>query len=82
MNSGVKCHPPADGDVMNRDATFGEEFLDIAMGESVAEMPAHSQQDHLRREPKPRERSGLSDVAPIQPTASSGRRPSADRAPN
>ena len=45
--------------------TFGEEFLDIAVGQSVAQVPAHSQQDHIGREPVSGERSGLGSAATI-----------------
>jgi len=49
-------HPPVDSDVINVDAAFGEEFFDIAVRESVAEVPAHCQQDHVGREPESRKR--------------------------
>ncbi len=37
-------YPPVDSDVVNIDATFCEEFFDIAIGQAVAEVPAHAPQ--------------------------------------
>jgi len=51
--------------VVNLDPALGQEFLYISVGQSVAEVPAHSQQDDLRREPVPGKRSGLSAVVAI-----------------
>jgi hypothetical protein len=36
-------HPPVDGDVINVGAAFGEEFFDVSVRESVAELPAGGQ---------------------------------------
>ena len=37
VNSGGEpLHPPVDGDVTNVDAAFGQQFLDVAVGKSVA----------------------------------------------
>ena len=49
-------HPPVDGDVVDLDATLGEEFLDVAIGQPVAQVPAHREHDHLGREPEAFER--------------------------
>ena len=35
--------PPVDGDVVDLDAAFGEEFLDVAVGQTEAEVPADRQ---------------------------------------
>jgi hypothetical protein len=35
------------------DAPFGQQFFNIAVREPVAQVPAHSHRDHLRREPEP-----------------------------
>ena len=44
MSSGCEAlNPAVDGDVINVDAAFGEEFFDIAVRESVTEVPANSQ---------------------------------------
>jgi hypothetical protein len=43
--------------VVDVDAALGEKLLDVAVGESVAQVPAHRHQDHVRREPKPGERA-------------------------
>jgi len=47
---GERLHPPIDGDVINSDAAFGEQFFDIAVGQAVAQVPAHRDRDHLARE--------------------------------
>jgi len=52
-------------DVINLDTAFGEEFFNIAIRQPVAEVPAHSQQGHLRREPIPGKRGGLNRAAAI-----------------
>jgi hypothetical protein len=36
--------------VINVDAAFGEQFLNIAIGQPVAQLPAHRDSDHLARE--------------------------------
>jgi hypothetical protein len=36
---GEALHPPVDRDVIDVDAPFGEEFFNIAVRESVAEVP-------------------------------------------
>jgi len=33
-------HPPIDGDVVDLNAAFGEQFLDVAVGEAKAQIPA------------------------------------------
>ena len=58
-------HPPVDGDVINLETAFREEFLNVAIRQSVAQLPAHRQQYHLWWEPEPRKRSGLSMAAGI-----------------
>jgi hypothetical protein len=49
-------HPPMDRDVVNLDAALGKELFDVAVGQAVAEVSAHRQQDHVRREPESNER--------------------------
>jgi hypothetical protein len=44
------------GDVIHLDAAFGEQFLDVSVGQSEAQVPAHREHDHLRREAEARER--------------------------
>jgi hypothetical protein len=46
-------HPPVDGDVVDLDAAFGEQLLDVAVGEAEAQVPADRQHDHIRREAEP-----------------------------
>jgi hypothetical protein len=43
-------HPSVDADVVDLDAALGEEFLDVAVGEAEAQVPADRQHDHLRWE--------------------------------
>jgi hypothetical protein len=45
-----------DGDVVDRDAAFGQQLLDIAVGQAVAEVPADREGDHFGWEPEPGER--------------------------
>jgi hypothetical protein len=54
-------HPAVDGDVVDLDAPFGEQFLDVAVGQAEAQLPADRQHDHLGRERKPAkaERGGI-----------------------
>jgi hypothetical protein len=46
-------HPPEEGHVIHLDAPLSEEFLEIAIGEAVEQVPAHSEDDDLGREPEP-----------------------------
>ena len=48
--------PPEQGHMVNLDPTFGEQLLQISVGQSVAQVPAHRDQDDLRREPEAGER--------------------------
>jgi hypothetical protein len=36
--------------VIDLDATFGQQLLDVAIGQPVAQVPAHCDRDHLTRE--------------------------------
>ena len=49
-------HPPVDRDVIDLDAAFGQQFLDVAVGQSVAQVPAHRDRDRLPREAVARRR--------------------------
>jgi hypothetical protein len=40
-------YPPVDGDVVNLDAAFGEQLLDVAVRQAVTQVPAHCQDDHV-----------------------------------
>jgi hypothetical protein len=46
-----RLHPPVDSHMINLDATFGEQLLDIAIRQAVTQVPAHRDSDHLAREP-------------------------------
>jgi hypothetical protein len=44
-------HDPAvDSDVVDLDPALGEQFLDVAVGQREAQVPADGQDDHLGRE--------------------------------
>jgi hypothetical protein len=45
-------YPPVQRDVVDLDPSLGEELLEVAIGQAEAQIPAHRQQDHLRREPE------------------------------
>ncbi len=47
---GEPLDPPVDGYVVNADAAFGEQFLDVAVGQAVSQIPADRDRDHLTRE--------------------------------
>jgi hypothetical protein len=49
-------HPPVDRDVIDLDAALGEQFLDVAVGQAVAQIPAHRDRDHLTWKPVTRRR--------------------------
>jgi hypothetical protein len=49
--------------VIDLDAAFGEEFLDVAVGQSVAQAPAHRYHDHVGREPESGERRTVMGLA-------------------
>lgn len=49
---GEPLHPAVHRDVVDLDAAFGEQFLDVAIGQPVAQVPAHRHHDHLGREPE------------------------------
>jgi hypothetical protein len=53
---GEALHPPKQGDVINVDAALCQELLQIAVRQPEAQIPAHRQHDHLRRETEPCER--------------------------
>ncbi len=40
-----------DGDVIQLDAAFDQEFFDVSVGESVSEVPADCQHDYFGWEP-------------------------------
>ena len=41
--------------MVNLDAAFGEQFLDVAVGQPKPQVPAHGQRDDLGREAEPGE---------------------------
>jgi hypothetical protein len=42
--------------VVDLDAPLGQQLLDVAIGQAVAQVPADRDRDHLRREPEPSKR--------------------------
>src|SRR5439155_24235126 len=77
--------PSIDRDVIDLDPTLAEDFLDVALGEPVPQIPAHSENDDLGREPEPAQgRAGdrgyqirRARPHPSPPTATAGQRNSA-----
>jgi hypothetical protein len=49
---GEPLDPAVDGDVVHGDAALGEQFLDVAVGQPIAQVPADRDCDHLPREPE------------------------------
>src|SRR5664280_251937 len=47
--------PSEQGDLVDLDAAFSEELLEIPVRQPVPQVPAHGDQDDLRREPEPGE---------------------------
>jgi hypothetical protein len=45
-------YPAVDGDVISLDTTLGEEFLDVAIGQPEAQVPADRQDNHVGWEAK------------------------------
>jgi hypothetical protein len=48
-------HPSVHADMIDVDAPFGQQLLEVAVGQPVAQVPPDRQHDHLWREPVPRE---------------------------
>jgi hypothetical protein len=46
-------HPPVDRHMVHLDTPLAEEFLDVAVGQAEAQVPADRQHDHIRREADP-----------------------------
>jgi len=49
-------HPPEQRHMVRLDTALGEELFQVPVGQSVAQVPADRQQDHVRRKPEPGER--------------------------
>jgi hypothetical protein len=45
-------HPAVNSHVIHLDAPLGQQLLHVAVREPIAQVPAHSHYDHLRREPE------------------------------
>ena len=64
--------PSVDGDMINSDAAFGQQFLDVPVGQSVPQVPADRDRDHLPREPEAcedRGRAMCSHPTSLRPSA-------------
>jgi hypothetical protein len=48
-------YPAVDTDVIDGDTPFGQKFLDVAVGQAVAQVPAHRHGDDLGRKAEARE---------------------------
>jgi hypothetical protein len=48
-------HRGGPGDLVHRDAPFGPQLFDVAVGQAVAQVPAHRYHDHSRWKTEPRE---------------------------
>ena len=40
-------HPAVDGDVVDLDPAFGQQFLDVAVGQAETQLPADGEDDHI-----------------------------------
>jgi len=49
---GEALHPPVDRDVIDLDPTLTQQLLHVAIGEPIPQIPAHGEDDDLRREPE------------------------------
>jgi hypothetical protein len=45
-------HPPVAGDVVDLDATLGDQLFRVAVGQAEAQLPADRKDDDLGREPE------------------------------
>jgi hypothetical protein len=45
-------NPPVHGDVVHGDAALGQQLLDVAVGQAVAQVPADRDSDDLPRKPE------------------------------
>jgi hypothetical protein len=45
-------HPSVDGDVIDGDAALGQQFLDVPVGQAVAQVLADRHRDHLPQKPE------------------------------
>ena len=54
-NRGEPRHPAEERGVVDFDAAFGEQFLDVPVGQPELQIPTHGQRDDLGREAEPGE---------------------------
>jgi hypothetical protein len=55
-------HPPVHAHMIDRDTTFGEQLLDIAVGQPVAQVPADCDRDDSRGNRKPANTEPRADI--------------------
>ena len=58
-------HSPEDREMVNLNASLGEQFLDVSVEQSVAQVPADSEEDHVWRKPESSERAGIDRSAAL-----------------
>jgi hypothetical protein len=64
QQQGKPLHPPIGGDVVDLDAAFNKQLIDVAVRQRQAQVPAHREGDHLRREAETGD--GRSRADPVQ----------------
>src|SRR5918997_1002746 len=58
---GEPLHPAVDGDMINRDATLSQQLLHIAVRETITQVPAHRDHDHISWKSEPSKARGNKD---------------------
>ena len=72
---GEPLYPPVDRDVINADATFSQQLLNVTGGQAVTQLPAHRDCDHLAWEMETGEGGGAASRQRIsRPDATIGLR--------
>ncbi len=51
--------------MIHDDAALGEQLFHVAVGQAVAQVPAHRDRDHLTRQPVPVFMTALTALAPL-----------------
>ena len=52
---GEPLHPAINRDVVDGNASLGQQLFDVSVGQPIAQIPPHCQRDHVRRKPEPRD---------------------------
>ena len=72
---GEGLHPAVDRDVVDSNAALGQQLLDIAIRQAVAQLPAHRDRDHLPREAEAGRRRRTDPESTTRSVSSAQRRP-------